>query len=154
LQNNLFFIIIFSSFIHNGWLVRRIFFRKKLFFIYFIFYIFYIYIVCVLFNNYNNFLLSQNLISFNIWIIWILIGLPPFSIFLIKWSISIFLIKWSISIFLIFILITFIILYIYFKLIYITFLIKHIFFYKIILIKNYFNKIIIIEIVIFGLIFL
>ncbi len=150
--NNIINIIIFSSFIHNRWLLRRLFIRKKLFLIYFILYVFFINILYKILINYNLLIISQSIDSIKWWVVWILMGLPPFSLFLIKWSISLFLIKWSISLFLIFIITTFFILYIYFKFIYLIFLQKTNFYKKQIFTKNKFLFIIIIEILIFGIV--
>ena len=135
--SNIIYIIIYSSFIHNCWIINGLFFSIKIFIIYFVFYILISYYLLKLFEKINQFYFSQLFYSFKWWVIWIIIGLPPFSIFLIKWSISIFLIKWSISIFLIILFSSIIIIYIYIKYIYLNFLNKNSSFLSFQMIDNY-----------------
>jgi NADH:ubiquinone oxidoreductase subunit 2 (subunit N) len=122
--NNLINILLFSSIIHSSWLLSRLFFSIKLWRLYFLFYSIIILILIVFLKKNNVFYFSQSFYRIKWRIFWILMGLPPFSIFIIKWRISIFIIKWRISIFIMFIIISFIRLYIYFKFIYLNFLVK------------------------------
>jgi NADH:ubiquinone oxidoreductase subunit 2 (subunit N) len=122
--NNIFYLIIFSSIIHNSWLLVGIIFSIKLFVIYFLSYLILIILLIIIFKNNNLILFNQNINSWKLMLCWILIGLPPFSIFIIKWRISIFIIKWRISIFIIILITSFLIVYIYIKFIYLCFLIK------------------------------
>jgi NADH:ubiquinone oxidoreductase subunit 2 (subunit N) len=122
--NSLFYILFYSSIIHSSWIVLRIFFSIKVWLIYFLLYSFLLLIIILLIKNHNLFFITQNLFSIKWCVFWVLIGLPPFSIFLIKWRISIFLIKWRLLFFLIILLTSFLRLYIYFKVIYIRALVK------------------------------
>ena len=149
--NNLINILLFSSIIHRSWLFSSLFFSFKLWFIYFIFYILILFILVVFLKNSNYFYFSQWQSSIKWGLFFILIGLPPFSIFIIKWRISIFIIKWRISIFIIFLSISFLSLYIYFKFVYLRFLVK----YSIFINLSFVNKnvfIIFMEIIIFYII--